>query len=102
MSLPRLTLLLFLTFQIADGIITYAATSVFGTLAEGNPILVTWMHVVGIGPTLLGAKLLACAGGYLLYTRRVNVGLAALTLWYAIAAVIPWLRELSSIGSVRL
>ena len=49
-SFPRLTLLLFLTFQIADGAMTYGATSIFGTIAEGNPILVTWMLARMIGP----------------------------------------------------
>lgn len=41
MSLPRLTLLLFLTLQLADGAMTYGAATVFGTSAEANPILAT-------------------------------------------------------------
>jgi hypothetical protein len=95
MSLPRLTLLLFLTFQVADGVITYGAASIFGTPAEGNPILSTWMHIAGIGPTLIIAKLLACGGGILLYYRRGYLVLAALTISYAFGAVLPWLHTLS-------
>jgi hypothetical protein len=97
MSFARLTLLLFLTFQVADGAITYGAASIFGTHAEGNPILATWMQIAGIGPTLVTAKLLACGCGIFLYQRRGYVILAILTVSYALGAVIPWLRTLSAI-----
>lgn len=99
MSFSRLTLLLFLTFQVADGAITYGAASIFGTHAEGNPILATWMQIAGIGPTLVAAKLLACGAGFLLYYhyRRGHIVLAVLTLCYAFGAVLPWLRALSQI-----
>jgi hypothetical protein len=97
MSLSRLTLLVFLTFQVADGAMTYGAVSIFGAPAEGNPILATWMHIAGIGPTLLVAKLLACGCGILLYYRRGHFTLAALTVSYGCVAVVPWLRTLSAI-----
>jgi hypothetical protein len=97
MSFSRLTLLLFLTFQVADGAITYAAASIFGPHAEGNPILSTWMLIAGIGPTLVVAKLLACGCGLFLYYRRGHLVLAALTVSYAFGAVLPWLRTLSGI-----
>ena len=97
MSLSRLTLLVFLTFQIADGAMTYGAASIFGPPAEGNPILATWMQIAGIGPTLVVAKLLACSCGLLLYYRRGHVALAALTVSYGFIAVVPWLRTLSAI-----
>ena len=108
MSFSRLTLLVFLTFQIADGAITYGATSIFGTPAEGNPILATWMQIAGIGPTLVAAKLVACGCGLLLYYRRGyavlnakpkfrDAVLAALTVSYGLGAVLPWLRALSAI-----
>jgi hypothetical protein len=96
MSLSRLTLLLFVTLQVADGLITYGAASLFGTAAEGNPILAGWMHILGIGPAILLAKLAACAAGVLLYWRGVQTALAALTVLYAFGAVIPWLRILST------
>lgn len=99
MSFSRLTLLLFVTFQIADGAMTYGAVSIFGTHAEANPILVTWMQLVGIGSTLIVAKLLACGAGVLLYYyyRRGPLVLGALTVCYAFGAVLPWLRALSQI-----
>jgi type IV secretory pathway VirB6-like protein len=99
MSFSRLTLLLFLTLQVADGAITYGAASIFGTGAEGNPILATWMQIAGIGPTLVAAKLLACGAGLLLYYHyhRGHVVLAALNVCYAFGAVLPWLRALSAI-----
>jgi len=96
-SLPRLTLLVFLALQIADGAITYAAASIFGAHAEGNPILATWMQIAGIGPTLLVAKLLACSCGVFLYQRRGHAILGALTIGYAFGAVMPWLRALWTI-----
>ena len=97
MSLPRLTLLVFLALQLADGVLTYQATSVFGTVAEGNPILTTWMHIVGIGPTLVAAKLVACGCGVFIYTRRSHFVLGALTVSYTFGAVLPWLHTLSSL-----
>ena len=95
-SLPRLTLLLFLTFQAADGLMTYGATTVFGIAAEGNPIIATWMQIFGVGPAVFGAKAASAAGGILLYWRGVHLWLAAVTAFYALAAVIPWLRLLSA------
>ena len=95
MSLPRLTLLVFLTFQAADGLITYGAASLFGTEAEGNPIIAASMQALGIGPALVLAKLTSCAGGLLLYWRGVHAALAAVTAVYAAFAVIPWLTLLS-------
>ena len=94
-SFARLTLGVFLVFQAADGAMTYGAAMLFGTIAEGNPIIVTWMHIVGVGPALLLAKVGASAAGILLYLRGVHAPLAGVTAFYAIAAVIPWLRIFS-------
>lgn len=91
----RLTFALFLILQASDGLITYGAVSIFGAGAEGNPLLQTWMHLAGPGPALLGAKLLACACGAVLYTRGIMKTLAALTGFYMLAAVGPWLHVLS-------
>ena len=52
LSLSRITLLVFLTFQAADGLMTYGAASLFGAGVEGNPLIATWMHVIGVGPAL--------------------------------------------------
>ena len=87
----RLVLTMFLIAQVCDGIFTYTAVQAFGVVAEGNVLLATWMGLIGPGPTILGAKILAAACGVLLYCLGVRRILAGLTLFYAVAAIAPWL-----------
>lgn len=89
-------LAIFIVFQVCDGLITYAAVQALGIQAEGNPLLVTWMHLAGPGQALLGAKILACCCGALLYVLGVVRILAILTLVYLGAAIVPWLHVLSA------
>ena len=96
MSPARLVFAIFLVFQAADGLMTYGAVSIWGSAAEGNPLLQTWMALVGPGPALVGAKLLASACGTILYVLGGTRILTALTLLYLFAAVVPWLRLLST------
>lgn len=96
MSPARLVLAVFLVFQAADGLITYGAVSIYGSIAEGNPLLRTWINLADAGPALLGAKLLASGCGAILYTLGVTRILAALTALYFFAAIVPWLRLLSA------
>jgi hypothetical protein len=95
MRLSRLVLLLFLTAQLWDGIFTWVAVDVHGLAAEGNLILATWMALAGPTPVLVAAKVGAAAGGVLLYTRGVHGVLMGLTVFYAIAAIGPWLAHYS-------
>ncbi len=95
-SRAHLVLALFLVAQISDGIFTYTVVHAEGLVAEGNVLLATWMGLVGPAPALLGAKLLAAACGVLLYVRGGHRTLAFLTLFYAVAAVAPWLMILHS------
>ena len=95
MSAGRLVLLLFLVLQVADGLLTYGAVSIFGVAAEGNPLIESWIHIAGPGPALFGAKLLACVCGGILYVLNVKRTLAVLTCFYLVAAVGPWLHILS-------
>lgn len=88
---PRVWLAIFVVLQIADGVLTYAAVERFGTQAEGNPILATWIMITGAAPALLGAKLLACACGGVLYAAGVHRVLIGLSALYLFAAVMPWL-----------
>jgi hypothetical protein len=90
-SFGRLTLAVFVVCQATDGFLTYFAVSVFGHAIEGNPILATWMTIAGAGPTLLVAKLGACACGVILYTHGTHRALASLTALYILIAVGPWL-----------
>jgi hypothetical protein len=92
---PRLWLAIFVVLQLADGILTYAAVDRFGAGAEGNPILATWIMLTGAVPALLGAKLLACACGGVLYAAGVHRVLVGLSALYLIAAVMPWLQILT-------
>ena len=78
--------------QLADGVLTYAAVQRFGASAEGNPIIATWMVVTGIAPALIGAKLMACACGGVLYAAGVHRVLVGLSALYLFAAVVPWLQ----------
>ena len=93
---PRLWLVLFVLLQLADGVLTYAAVERFGTAAEGNPILATWILITGAAPALIGAKLIACACGGVLYFAGVHRVLAGLSALYLFAAVMPWLQIFST------
>ena len=95
---PRLWLVLFVLLQLADGVLTYAAVQRFGAVAEGNPILATWIVVTGALPALVAAKLLACACGGVLYAAGVHRVLAGLSALYLLAAVVPWLQIFSQLG----
>lgn len=93
---PRLWLVIFILLQLADGVLTYAAVGRFGTQAEGNPLLATWIITLGAMPAVFGAKLLACACGGVLYAAGVYNVLAGLSTLYLFAAVLPWLHIFSS------
>ena len=95
---PRLWLAIFLVLQLADGMLTYAAIDLFGTSAEGNPILATWIMLTGAVPALLGAKLLACACGGVLYVAGVHRVLLGLSALYLFGAVVPWLQIFSQLN----
>src|SRR5215213_8203576 len=95
---PRLWLVFFVLLQLADGVLTYAAVERFGTAAEGNPILATWIMITGAAPALVGAKLIACACGGVLYAAGVHRVLAGLAVLYFFAAVMPWLQIFSQLG----
>ena len=90
-------LVLFLAFQAVDGLITYEVANLFGTSAEGNQLLATWMSVAGVGPALLGAKVMAAGCGIILYTCGAHSVLAGLTGLYWFGAVLPWLNLLSAL-----
>ena len=92
----RLSLLVFLILQASDGLITYGAVSVFGIQAEGNPLVASWMLIAGPGAALFGAKLLACGCAAILHGCGAHRGLAAVTLFYLLAVVAPWLHTLAT------
>ena len=87
----HLILAMFIVTQAYDGLFTYVAVHAYGVVAEGNLLLATWIHLIGAGPAIIGAKLLACACGVLLYALGVRRALLGLTVFYAAAAIGPWL-----------
>jgi hypothetical protein len=95
---PRFWLAFFVIMQLADGVLTYAAVQQFGSSAEGNPIIATWIVLTGAAPALVGAKLMACACGGILYVAGVHRVLAGLSALYLLGAVVPWLQIISQLG----
>jgi hypothetical protein len=91
-------LVTFIALQAVDGLLTYAAVERFGTMAEGNPILVTWIMLTGSAPALIGAKAMACLCGAVLYVAGVHHVLAGLSVLYLFAAVVPWLKIFASLA----
>ena len=94
----RFVLTVFVVLQVADGFITFGAVRVFGPAAEGNPVLQTWIQLLGPGITLLTAKALACAAAALLYSAGREKVLAALTLLLLSFGVGPWLALLCGVS----
>ena len=88
---PRVVAIVFLLVQVCDGVLTYSAVQSFGLAAEGNPLLATWMALVGPATALVGAKVMASVCGLVLYCCGIHRVLLALTLFYGVAAVGPWL-----------
>ena len=73
---------------------TFGVVRVFGPAAEGNPVLQTWIQLLGPGITLLAAKTMACAAAFLLYWVGRDRTLIALTTLVVSLAVGPWLAVL--------
>jgi hypothetical protein len=76
---------------LSDGLLTYFAIRLFGVSAEANPILTTWIALVGPEMAIGTAKVLASACGVLLYWLGIHRILLGLTILYGAAAVVPWL-----------
>src|SRR3954451_6243958 len=91
----HLVLAVFVVLQLADGLITFQAVALFGPAAEGNPLLVAWIALVGAGPALFGAKLVACACAAFLYHAGYLRVIAGLVTVYLFVAIGPWLHVLS-------
>ena len=97
MTSSRFVLTIFIVLQIADGLITFGAVRVYGPLAEGNPVLQTWIQLIGPGVTLLAFKTIACAGAVLLYYVGRNRTLIVLTTLLVSLGVGPWLALLRNL-----
>jgi hypothetical protein len=93
----HLILAVFLVAQAYDGLFTYVVVTAHGVVAEGNLLLATWITLVGPGPAIFGAKLLAAGCGVLLYYLGVRRTLFALTVFYGVVAIAPWLFVLQQL-----
>jgi hypothetical protein len=84
-----------LALQLFDGIATYQGLRL--GWSEGNPLLVVGFAYLGAGPTLLIAKLNACALLLLLHRLShhalVPPVLAFLALAYGAFSFLPWLLK---------
>jgi len=85
---------LFTAVQIADGILTFQGVGRFGLQMESNPLLALSIAAVGAGLTLSIAKTIAVLLGTMLHRRQCHGALAALTMFYVVAAVLPWTAAL--------
>jgi arginine exporter protein ArgO len=88
--LANAVLLVFILAQVADGVLTYLGIRTFGASIEGNPIVAWYVTAFGAGAALIGAKGLAVACGAALHLLAMHRTIAALTLVYITAAVLPW------------
>lgn len=99
---PRLfgdvVIVAFLLAQLADGVFTYFGVLLCGHGIEGNPLLAWLMRTVGVGTTLWVAKGVAAGLGAVLHLAAVHRVVAALTVLYVVAAILPWAQILISVG----
>lgn len=94
----RIVFVIFLVLQIADGLMTFGAVRIFGSGAEGNPILATWIQVAGPALALFGAKATACGLAAVLYCTGRDRTLVILTAVLLCAAVGPWLAVFANVA----
>ena len=83
-------LVAFLLLQVFDGALTYVGVISFGISMEANPIVAALMTHLGHGAALMTAKLIAASLGIGLHLHGTHGAVAALAVFYAAAAVLPW------------
>lgn len=86
-----IVLAVFILTQVLDGALTYWGVTKFGLAVESNAYLLGLMEAVGAGPALIGAKMLAVACGFILFSTTSFRVLAVATGWCLGFAVVPWL-----------
>ncbi len=95
LSKPAILGIILIALQVMDGILTGVGMNFFGTDMEGNLLLRSVMHAIGVVPALLVVKSLAIA------VIIVLVNLSSQVKWlpmamkgviglYVLAAIIPW------------
>jgi nitrate reductase gamma subunit len=94
--LGDVAIVLFLVAQALDGVLTYLGLMCYGPGIEANPVLASVLPLAGAAATLATAKLVAASLGILLYFVGLHRLVAALTAFYAVAALVPWAAVLLS------
>ncbi|BCS36008.1 hypothetical protein TBR22_A52450 [Luteitalea sp. TBR-22] len=97
LSRGEIAILAFFLAQALDAGLTYYGVVTHGHDLEGNPLLASLMWSIGAGPALAAAKLGAAGCGMVLHLTHVHRIVAALTLFYVCAALIPWIWVLHTI-----
>lgn len=97
LSRGELAILAFFVAQALDAAFTYWGVSFHGPQMEGNPLLASLMMSIGEGPALASAKLAAAGCGMILHLTQVHRIVAALTLFYVCAALLPWVYVFSTV-----
>ena len=95
LSRGELAILAFFLAQALDAAFTYWGVSRHGHAIEGNPFIASLMMSIGAGPALASAKLAAAGFGMILHLPQVHRIVAALTLFYVCAALLPWVWVLT-------
>jgi hypothetical protein len=80
----------FFITQCLDGIFTYLGVSIWGPSIEANPLVSSAMSIAGVLGGVAAAKAVAIGFGMLLHLRGVHNLVAALTVIYVTAAILPW------------
>jgi hypothetical protein len=86
-----LILVIFLTAQVLDGILTYWGLHRIGPDVEANTYLAGAMQSLGAAPVLFAAKSVGSLCGAILYLTERYRALAIAAGLYLGVAIIPWL-----------
>jgi uncharacterized membrane protein len=87
----NIVVIVFLLAQACDGVLTYVGISQYGMPIEANPLVGWLMVTMGQGLALAATKLTAGAFGIALHLAAGHRVVAALTGFYLIVAILPWI-----------
>ena len=90
---PIIVLLLIL--QIFDGFLTAYGVSQLGLHAEGNPLIKSLMHLIGLTPAIMLAKSFCCIVIVVLAFQALKISwlrpiLRVVAALYVVFAILPW------------
>ena len=86
--------IVFVLVQALDGVMTMFGIYTFGPGIEANPIIAFYAAAVSPEAAVSGAKLLAVACGAVLHLSGHHAIIAALSVFYALVALVPWAHVL--------